>query len=70
MTKTKPSRNPLNQIPGAVGEELLTHISIDQPLTNQGVKHRKPSEQIAQDSFHLIVRIPLPFHTPQRIGTQ
>ena len=62
MSKAKPGRYPLDQIPSPVRQELLAQISIDQPLTDRSVKYRKPGEQIPQDLLHLIIGEPLPHH--------
>ena len=46
-----------------VGQESLTPIHLDQPITDAGMKHRQPGEQMTDDLIHLIVGKPLTLHT-------
>ena len=64
MAQTKPGRHPLRKIASPIRQEPLTHISIDQPVTDLGVESGQPREQMADPLIHLIIRETLPLHTP------
>ncbi len=70
MTKTEPGRHPLRKIPSPIGQEPLTQIGIDQPVTDLGVKNGQTREQMRHDLIGLIIGETLPLHETQRIASQ